>query len=100
MLRITETNTSEAQTILQLEGRLIGQWVTLLRESAAALAAASFALEMTGVTFVDHSGFELLRSWQRRGIELLNCPLFLQEMLRQAAVAETPPPAEVISIAS
>ena len=89
MLRITETTTSEAQTLLQLEGRLIGQWVALLRESAAPLEANSFALDLTSVSFVDHAGLELLQAWQARGIKLLNCPLFLQEMLRQAAIANT-----------
>lgn len=100
MLRITETTTSEAQTLLELEGRLIGQWVALLRESAAPLDANSFALELAGVTFVDHAGLELLHHWQARGIKLLNCPLFLQEMLRQAAIASTEFATQPMAVAS
>ena len=100
MLRITETTTNEAQTLLQLEGRLVGQWVALLRESAAPFEANSFALELTGVSFVDHAGLELLHTWQARGITLLNCPLFLQEMLRQAAIAKTEFATEPMSVAS
>ncbi|NOT60326.1 MAG: hypothetical protein HOP19_08890 [Acidobacteria bacterium] len=100
MLRITETTTNEAQTLLQLEGRLVGQWVALLRESGESLEANAFALELTGVSFVDHAGLELLHSWQTRGIKLLNCPLFLQEMLRQAALAKTNFATPPMSVAS
>ena len=98
MLRITEITTTKAQTLLQLEGRLIGQWVELLRESAAPLTANSFALELTGLSFVDHAGLELLHTWQARGIKLLNCPLFLQEMLRPAAINQTLPITEKLSM--
>ena len=98
MLRITETTTTEAQTLLQLEGRLIGQWVVLLRERATRPEATSFALDLTGVSFADHAGLELLRAWQTRGIALLNCPLFLQEMLRPAGINEMPQITETISM--
>lgn len=100
MLRITETTTNEAQTMLQLEGRLIGQWVALLRESGESLKTNSFALELSCVSFVDHAGLELLHTWQARGIKLLNCPMFLQEMLRQAAIAQTDFTTQPISAAS
>ncbi len=100
MLRITKTTTVEAQTLLQLEGRLVGQWVGLLRESAAPLEANSIALELSGVSFVDHAGLELLHTWQARSISLLNCPLFLQEMLRQAALAKTDFATQPMAVAS
>ena len=100
MLRITKTTTTEAQTLLQLEGRLIGRWVTLLSDSATTLESPSFALDLTRVSFVDHAGLELLRAWQARGIALLNCPLFLQEMLRQAAIATSNFATEPMSVAS
>ncbi len=100
MLRITETTTSEVQTLLQLEGRLVGQWVALLRESVAPLEANSFALELTSVSFVDQAGLELLHTWQARGIKLLNCPLLLQEMLRQAAIAKSDFTTQPVSAAS
>ena len=83
MLRITEETAPENKTLLRLEGRLMGQWVELLRESGAGLSAPLFALEMTGVSFVDRAGLKLLHQWQASGITLLNCPFFLQEMLRQ-----------------
>ena len=100
MLRITETTTNKAQPMLRLEGRLVGQWVALLRESGESLNADAFALELTGVSFVDRAGLELLHSWQTRGIKLLNCPLFLQEMLRQAAIAKSDFTTQPLPIAS
>ena len=83
MLRITKETTAENIQLFRLEGRLVGQWVELLRETGAGLGAASFALDLAGVSYANQAGVELLCAWQTQGVRLRNCPLFLHEMLRQ-----------------
>jgi ABC-type transporter Mla MlaB component len=82
MLRITEETTAEDITLLRLEGRLVDEWVELLRAQITRHVPATLVLELSGVSYANQEGLCLLREWQTRGVVLRNGSLFLHEMLR------------------
>lgn len=85
MLRITEERTPQGDPLLRLEGRLIGVWVAVLRESGTHLTAASCTLDVAGVSYANEEGLTLLLEWQTRGAQLCNVSPFLRELLQQTA---------------
>jgi anti-anti-sigma regulatory factor len=80
MLRISTAVT------LQLDGRLTGQWVNLLKGTCEARLKenAHVIIDMKNVSFVDRDGFVLLRSLADRGVELLNILPFIAEQIGNA----------------
>jgi ABC-type transporter Mla MlaB component len=74
MLRITIHDTPQQRT-LQLEGRLAGAWVQVLEfcwdGSRKAHPGRAVHIDLTGVTFVDAAGRQLLAALHRRGATFL-----------------------------
>jgi hypothetical protein len=92
MLRITVHDNPEALTF-QLEGRLAGPWVWVLRECwDSALARHRqpiLRVDLTGVTSLDVAGRACLAALHRQGAEFIAA-----DCLTNALVAEvTQPPA-------
>jgi anti-anti-sigma regulatory factor len=54
---------------MKLEGRMVGPWVTECKRAwlalESSLSAKKFALDLSGVTFVDESGVQLLQEIYR-----------------------------------
>jgi ABC-type transporter Mla MlaB component len=86
MLRISEPTANHATT-LKLEGRLVGPWVSQLREICEVHLAQErrVKLDFTDVTYADRSGVSLLLDLRVRGVELVNCSPFLIEELKAGA---------------
>ena len=86
MLRISEPTANHATT-LKLEGRLVGPWVSQLREICEVHLAQErrLKLDFTDVTYADRSGVSLLLDLRVRGVELVNCSPFLIEELKAGA---------------
>ncbi len=63
MLRIVEEHTTNKLMTLRLDGRLVSQWVGLLRSSCeqAFDNDGRLILDLAGVSFADHEGVQLLR---------------------------------------
>jgi hypothetical protein len=70
---------------LRLEGRLISQWVGLLRSSCeqAFHHGGRLILDLTDLSFADHEGVQLLRQLEQQQVTIVNCSLFLREQLKQ-----------------
>ena len=70
MLRIT-THESPKMTRFQLEGKLAGLWVRELencwRTHGSSGNARRFCIDLTGVTFIDAAGKDLLTALHRSG---------------------------------
>jgi hypothetical protein len=85
VLRITAGKSDEDTLILQLEGQLIGPWVTeldrLCEESAA--HGCQFSIDLTAVSFADRHGISLLKYLRGRGTPVLNGSPFLREQLNE-----------------
>jgi anti-anti-sigma regulatory factor len=83
VLRITCLSSTDAESLIKIEGRLGGEWVGELScvTTQALTRAPRLRIDMSDVTFVDHSGTELLRSLRRRGVELAACSRFVAALL-------------------
>ena len=84
MLKITRAALSK-QITLQLDGRVTGQWVELLRESAESVLdeGAKLTVDLKNICFIDCEGIALLRSLIDRGVNPINAPLFVVEQIRK-----------------
>ena len=80
MLRITKIEGKGGCLTLKLEGRLVEQWVELLREMCEAHGSKDLKLDLSGVGFVSRDGADLLRSLREGGIPCISCSPFLKEL--------------------
>ena len=79
MLKITRVAPSNQEITLQLDGRVTGQWVDLLRESAESVLAEAMrlTLDLKNICFIDCEGLALIKSLMGRGVQQVNAPLFV-----------------------
>lgn len=84
MLKITRAM-SQHVTTLQLDGRVTGKWVELLRESAESVVdeGKQLTVDLKNVCFIDCEGIAVLKSLIDRGADPINAPLFVQEQIRK-----------------
>ena len=87
MLRIMEENAINNLVTLRLDGRLVGQWVELLRVSCEQIVARNcrVILDLSGVSFADHEGVQLLQQLDEQQVALIHCSPFLREQMKQPA---------------
>jgi ABC-type transporter Mla MlaB component len=85
MLRITEERKPGEETILHLEGELMGPWVEEVREACERFVGNSHSLrlELADVEYVDREGIALLRGLMNHQVVLINCSSFLAEQLKE-----------------
>ena len=79
---------SEENTLLQVEGSLVGPWVDELRRlsSKALLDATSVSLDLEKLLFADSDGVALLRELSAKNVAQLNCSPFIQQQIKEATV--------------
>ena len=84
MLKITRA-VSEQLITLQLDGRLTGKWVELLRESAESVLdeGMQLTLDLKNICFIDCEGIAVLNNLIDRGANPVNAPLFVLEQIRK-----------------
>lgn len=83
MLKIVTVDPGTSQAVLRLEGQLIGPWVDELgRTCDRLLDGRAVMLDLSGVSFVERRGVELLRALGARGVPLLHCSPFVAEQLK------------------
>ena len=85
MLKITSVVVSEKEVTLQLDGRVSGQWIELLRETAESVLnqGARLNVDLKNISFIDCDGIALLRNLIERGVPHINPPLFVAEQIKQ-----------------
>jgi len=85
MLKITRAVLSEKEISLQLDGRVSGQWVGLLRETAESALdeGVGLSIDLKNISFIDCEGIALIRNLIERGVCHTNPPLFVAEQLRK-----------------
>lgn len=85
MLKITTAVLSKQQTMLRLDGRVAGQWVGLLRDSAepALTDGQKLTIDLENISFIDCEGIALLKLLIERGAEPINAPLFVIEQIKK-----------------
>ncbi len=87
MLRITHTPGPDSISVLRLEGKLLGPWVTELVRLCNELPASPdcLRLDLSGVNFVDASGVAVLRDLIGRGATLAGCSGLVAELLQRGS---------------
>jgi len=85
MLRITPQQNQQTEITLVLEGRLVGPWVGVLRQSCETWAQQLLAVDLAEVSFADPAGLQLLRQLQASAVSLRNCSPFVRAQLNQPA---------------
>jgi ABC-type transporter Mla MlaB component len=85
MLKITRVVLARQEITLQLDGRLTGQWVELLRENAESVLndGLSLNVDLKNICFIDCEGIALIMSLINRGVLHVNAPLFVVEQIRR-----------------
>jgi ABC-type transporter Mla MlaB component len=83
-LKISQTGKANHSVTLKLEGRVVGPWVSELRQVCETLLTEGRALklDLTDVTFADASGLAALSSFKSRGVIFTNCSPFVEEQLK------------------
>jgi uncharacterized protein (UPF0261 family) len=82
MLRITQTRTEERKAVVRLEGKLLKPWIAEVRSLFIPTQAGSLpALDLSGLTFVDGPGTDLLRDLLREGVAVVSCSAFVAALL-------------------
>jgi hypothetical protein len=73
-----------------LDGRVTGQWIELLRDSAESVLEEEMrlSLDLKNICFIDCEGLAVIKSLMGRGVRQVNAPLFVAEQLRKCAAAE------------
>jgi len=90
MLKITSTVLSPYEIALRLDGRVAGQWVALLRESAESALAegVKLTIDLQNISYIDCEGIAVLRSLIERGVDPINAPLFIVEQIKKCKEGE------------
>jgi ABC-type transporter Mla MlaB component len=85
MLRIMRLDPGAGASIstLKLEGKLVGPWVGELERTCeeSHVPPGGLSLNLSGVTFVDAAGVQLLADLMRRGAIVHGCTGFIAELL-------------------
>ncbi|HZI87705.1 MAG TPA: hypothetical protein VFD48_12790 [Pyrinomonadaceae bacterium] len=90
MLKIKRVATSNRKVTLQLDGRVAGQWVELLRESGESVIKEGLllTLDLENICFIDCEGLALIKGLIDRGVRPVNVPLFIVEQLRRCEAVQ------------
>ena len=92
MLKITEINNGGKRVELRLEGRIVGDCVDYLKEVCLDFSKKGLddvTLDFTGVRYVESDGVDLLRGLMKNKINIKNCPIFIEELLRNKSNKES-----------
>jgi hypothetical protein len=81
MLEITKQGTANGGQVIKLEGKLTGEWVDELARVTATETPARLSLELSGISFVDRDGVELLRRLISRNVRLCGCSAFVSDLI-------------------
>jgi len=90
MLKITRVESLDHEVTLQLDGRVTGPWVELLRQSAESVLkeGARLALDLENVYFIDCEGFGLIKDLIGSGVGQVNVPLFVVEQIKNGSAEQ------------
>ncbi|NKB72433.1 MAG: hypothetical protein GKR89_35600 [Candidatus Latescibacteria bacterium] len=89
MIRITQHTQTNRQTILQIEGDLVGPAVAILaREGWLRLRAGSvLVLDLSGLQIIDEAGVALLQDWAEPVLRLQGASRSIQLLLEGHGLA-------------
>ena len=88
MLRISLVMEDVREVTLRLEGRVVGPWVSALREACEKVLEEKrdLTLDLTEVMFASRAAVTLLLELKAQGVVLSGCSPFLSQALKSADV--------------
>jgi hypothetical protein len=82
MLKISVSEQDPAYRIIKLEGKLLQAWVDEVRRFCVEAEDGSLpSLDLSGLSFVDRVGAEMLQQLVRQGVRIHACSPFVAELL-------------------
>ncbi len=83
MLRIERLNEDNATVTLKLDGRIVGQWVAILKKECFQVLKRQkqLILNFADVTFIGREGVEILEKLRGQQVECTHCSPFVKELL-------------------
>jgi anti-anti-sigma regulatory factor len=82
MLRITRIP-GTSTTTLKVEGKLLAPWLDEFQTAVSNdSSTVPISLDLSGVTFVDTAGLEVLAAMIRRGLVVSSCSNFVAALLQ------------------
>lgn len=82
MLKITVSGQDASCQIIKLEGKLLHDWIGEVRRLFPDVDEGPFpSLDLSGLTFVDRDGADLLLQLLRQGVRIESCSSFVAELL-------------------
>ena len=87
MLRITRRGEGGPDPLtLDLEGRLVEDWVPVLEQECLTVLArgGSVEVDFSEVSRIDARGADAVRRLASRGVRIVNCPEVIRDVLRDA----------------
>jgi len=82
MFRITRIP-GASTTILKVEGKLLAPWLDEFQTAVSNdSSTVPISLDLSGVTFVDTAGLEVLAAMIRRGLVVSSCSNFVAALLQ------------------
>jgi hypothetical protein len=87
VLRISKVYENPSGVKLKLEGRIVSEWVSILEEKILECLKKNkkLLLDFSELRFVDKHGVEMLRRMPFEKIEIINCPGFIEELLKEGS---------------
>ncbi len=91
MLRLTLTSHNDDESVLQVDGRVSGDAVTLLQKEGWRLLQQGrrLVLDLSGVRTVDPEGVELLKRWTADSVRLSGASPFIEQLLLAHGLSPT-----------
>ena len=86
-LRLKSCPSSDQKITLQLDGRVAGQWIELLRRVGVE-EGLPLTLDWENICFIDCEGLALITSLIGRGVRQVNAPLFVAEQIKKCKEAQ------------
>lgn len=84
MLKITKASGNGPNRTIKLEGEILVPWVSAIRSACMKNGRRSMrpVLDLSSVTYADAAGAQLLRELRRKGVEIVSCSGYVQELLK------------------
>ena len=86
MLKVTESIYNETRIDLILEGKIVGESISYLENTCLFYLNQDdreIFLDFTGVRYVEPGGVEMLSKLSGLKFKIVNCPIFIAELLNK-----------------
>jgi anti-anti-sigma regulatory factor len=83
VFRVSKISETDGSVTLNVEGRIVFEWVTTLEEECLQWLQTKkeVRVDCSGVTFIDRNGVAMLKRIASPNLKLINCPVLIAEIL-------------------